>query len=82
MLEKERGATGDDTPSKWQDGNNIRPFKASPSRNQLVRADASAPPVLLLCRELLRAGLDPDAAVETYRQAHRPLVLDEGRRAP
>jgi hypothetical protein len=25
-------------------------------------------PVLALCRELLAAGLDPDAATETYRR--------------
>jgi hypothetical protein len=70
MLEKERGATGDDTPSKWQDGNNNPPFNKLPPTNQLIRAGADAP-ILALCRELLAAGLSPDSATETYRRGLR-----------
>jgi hypothetical protein len=81
MFEKERGAAGDDTPTKWQDGNDSSPFNKLPPPLQPIRAEivgenrASAlgiearayAPVLALCRELLAAGLDPDAAVEAYR---------------
>jgi hypothetical protein len=81
MLENKGGAGGDGAPSKKRQDSNILPLKASPPRNQLIRAGADAP-ILILCRELLAAGLAPDAAVETFRQVHRPLVLDEGRRAP
>jgi hypothetical protein len=81
MFEKERGAAGDDTPTKWQDGNDSSPFNKLPPPLQPIRAEivgenrasalgiearASAP-VLALCRELLAAGLDPDAALEAYR---------------
>jgi hypothetical protein len=84
MLESEGGATGDGAPSIKRRHCNVPPFKISPPTNQPTiraqRARASAP-VLALCRELLAAGLDPDAATEAYRagtMALRVRSIGEG----
>jgi hypothetical protein len=63
MLENERGATGDGTPTRWQDGNDNSLFNESPPiiQQQHIRAGASAPV----------AGLSPDEAVQAYRQVRR-----------
>jgi hypothetical protein len=82
MLKNEGGVGGDDAPSIKRRDCNVPPFKASSPTNQPticaeivgsdscsalgIEARASAP-VLALCRNLLAAGLDPDAAVEAYR---------------
>ena len=65
MLDNERGAIGDDAPTKWQASNDGSPFNKLPPTDQPIRAGASAP-VLTLVRELLAAGLDPDAAIQAY----------------
>jgi hypothetical protein len=73
MPENERGATGDGTPTKWQASNDSSPFTKLPPPLQPIRAGADAP-VPALCRELLAAGLDPDAAVELALRVRSPLL--------
>jgi hypothetical protein len=82
MLENERGASGDGAPTRFRWAGNDRslsnklPPPLQPIRAEIVGSDScsalgiearASAPVLALCRNLLAAGLDPDAAVEAYR---------------